>query len=97
MNRIFLKRILSTDNIIGILSSKTLPLILMGVVFFLTLPSLFTGLQFDDYFVIQPSFQCWASAVGNDDQRGRPSPEGFSYTSDANDLEKSIDLREERG
>ncbi len=40
-------------------------------------------LEFDDHFVIQPSFPWW-SAAGLGEQGGAPCPEGFRYSSDTN-------------
>lgn len=38
---------------------------------------------FDDFYVVLPEFHWWSDAEWDD---GRPLPEGFSYTSDTNDV-----------
>ena len=55
-------------------------------------------LEFDDYFLIQPNFGWWASEEHLKNSGGKLCPDGFSYSSDANDkwltvddLKKSVD------
>jgi UDP-N-acetylglucosamine 4,6-dehydratase len=41
-------------------------------------------LEFDDHYVVQPQFHWWADDYGAQ-KGGRAVPEGFRYSSDAND------------
>ncbi len=41
-------------------------------------------LEYDDHYVIQPSFPWWDAAGFRDSRGGKPCPEGFRYASDTN-------------
>lgn len=43
-------------------------------------------LEYDDYYVIQPQFPWWDEKRYQEERGGRKVPEGFSYSSDQNDL-----------
>lgn len=44
--------------------------------------------EYSDFFVIQPTIRLWEEAVDHvyDGEEGKPVPEGFRYSSDANDV-----------
>jgi UDP-N-acetylglucosamine 4,6-dehydratase len=41
-------------------------------------------LEFDNHFIIQPSFRSWSSEAPQYSETGKPCPDGFSYSSDNN-------------
>ena len=43
-------------------------------------------LEFEDYYLIQPAFHWWTAENDYRDLGGTPCPDGFSYSSDGNDL-----------
>ena len=52
-------------------------------------------LEYEDHFVIQPLFPWWDAEAFRRERGGRPCPDGFCYSSDANDRWLSVEeLRE---
>lgn len=49
-------------------------------------------LEFDDHFVIQPAFRSWSTTPPAYASEGTPCPEGFSYSSDNNEVWLNVDL-----
>ena len=48
-------------------------------------------LEYEDYFVIQPSHPFWDAEVYRKLKGGKPCPDGFRYSSDANECWLSVD------